>query len=125
MFSYKGDVYPVNPKYDRVGGLKCYPKVTDIDGPVDLAVIGVAAAQVMTVLRDCAAKKVGSVIIFTSGFAEVSAEGREEQAEMRKLAQESGMRTRPGSPGTALFYYPERRAWWYYIPDDHATFNWF
>ena len=92
MFSYKGDVYPVNPKYDRVGGLKCYPSVIDIEGPVDLAIIGVAAAQVMTVLKDCAAKKVGSVIIFTSGFAEVSAEGREEQAEMRKLAQKSGMR---------------------------------
>ena len=92
MFSYKGDVYPVNPKYDRVGGLKCYPTVVDIDGPVDLAIIGVAAAQVMKVLKDCAQKKVGSVIIFTSGFAEVSGEGRQEQAEMRKLAEESGMR---------------------------------
>ena len=92
MFSYKGDVYPVNPKYDRVGGLKCYPTVTDIEGPVDLAIIGVAAAQVMKVLKNCATKKVGSVIIFTSGFAEVSAEGRDEQVEMRKLAQENGMR---------------------------------
>jgi acetate---CoA ligase (ADP-forming) len=92
MFSYSGDVYPVNPKYDRVGGLKCYPTVVDIDGPVDLAVIGVAAAQVMTVLKDCATKRVGSVIIFTSGFAEVSAEGRKEQDEMRRIAQESGMR---------------------------------
>ncbi len=92
MFSYNGDVYPVNPKYDRVGGLKCYPTVVDIDGTVDLAIIGVAAPQVMKVLRDCAQKKVGSVIIFTSGFAETSAEGRKEQVEMRRLAQESGMR---------------------------------
>lgn len=92
MFGFSGDVYPVNPKYDRVGGLKCYPSVVDIEGPVDLAVIGVAAAQVMKVLEDCALKKVESVIIFTSGFAEVSEEGRIEQDEMRRLAQESGMR---------------------------------
>jgi acetate---CoA ligase (ADP-forming) len=92
MFGYSGDVYPVNPKYDRVGGLKCYPKVSDIQAQVDLAVIGVAAAQVITVLKDCAVKKVGSVIIFTSGFAEVSDNGRREQDEMRHLAKESGMR---------------------------------
>jgi len=119
MFSYKGDVYPVNPKYDRVGGLKCYPKVTDIDGPVDLAVIGVAAAQVMTVLRDCAAKKVGSVIIFTSGFAEVSAEGREEQAEMRKLAQESGMRILGPNCLGILNYYNGCMASFFYNQERH------
>ncbi len=92
MFSFKGDIYPVNPKYDRVGGLKCYPSVVDIEGPVDLAIIGVAAAQVMKVLKDCAQKKVGSVIIFTSGFAEMGAEGRQVQDEMRRLAAEHGMR---------------------------------
>jgi acetate---CoA ligase (ADP-forming) len=92
MFGYLGDIYPVNPKYDRVGGLKCYPNINDIEAPVDLAVIGVAAAQVMKVLTDCARKKVKSIIIFTSGFAEVGAEGRIEQEQMRSLAKENGMR---------------------------------
>ena len=92
MFGYSGDIYPVNPKYERVGGLKCYPNINDIEGPVDLAIVGVAAAQVMTVLKDCVHKKVKSVIVFTSGFAEVSEEGRLEQKHMRKLAEENEMR---------------------------------
>lgn len=92
MFGYSGDIYPVNPKYERVGGLKCYPNINDIEGPVDLAIVGVAAAQVMTVLKDCVHKKVKSVIVFTSGFAEVSEEGRLEQEHMRRLAEENEMR---------------------------------
>jgi len=92
MFSYKGDVYPVNPKYDRVGGLKCYRSVLDIDAPVDMAIIGVAEAQVMNVLKECADKKVKSVIIFTSGFAEIGEKGRTKQAEMKIMAAESDMR---------------------------------
>jgi acetate---CoA ligase (ADP-forming) len=92
MFGYRGDIFPVNPKYDRVGGLKCYPNINDIEETVDLAIVGVAAAQVMEVLEDCARKKVKSVIVFTSGFAEVSEEGRAEQKQMRRLAEENGMR---------------------------------
>lgn len=92
MFSYKGDVYPVNPKYDRVGGLKCYRSVLDIDAPVDMAIIGVAEVQVMNVLKECADKKVKSVIIFTSGFAEIGEKGRTKQAEMKIMAAESDMR---------------------------------
>jgi len=36
---YNGPIYPVNPKYNEVLGLKCYPRVSDIEGPLDLALI--------------------------------------------------------------------------------------
>ncbi len=114
MFGYKGDVYPVNPKYERVGGLKCYPSILDIEGRVDLAIIGVAAAQVMEVLRECAGKKVKSVIIFTSGFAEIGAEGRAEQEEMKSLADESGMRILGPNCLGILNYYNGNMASFFY-----------
>jgi len=34
---FEGAIYPVNPKVDTIAGLKCYPKVSDIPGPVDVA----------------------------------------------------------------------------------------
>ena len=92
MFGYQGDVYPVNPKYENVGGLKCYRSVLDIEGPVELAIIGVNEAQAMGALYECAEKGVKAAIVFTSGFAEVSGEGRARQAEMKELARKSGMR---------------------------------
>ena len=33
---FKGDLYPVNPREDQVMGLRCYPSLGAIDGPVDL-----------------------------------------------------------------------------------------
>src|SRR5690554_4147078 len=68
-FGFEGDVYPVNPKYDNVGGLKCYHSVLDIPVPVDLAIIGVPAPRALAALQDCAGKGIKAVIVFTSGFA--------------------------------------------------------
>ncbi len=114
MFGYKGDVYPVNPKYDRVGGLKCYPTILDIENPVDLAIIGVAAAQAMDVIKECAEKKVKSVIVFTSGFAESGEEGRLEQLEMKKISEESGMRILGPNCLGVLNYYNGNMASFFY-----------
>ena len=36
---YEGDLYPVNPKRDEVQGIKCYPSLEAVPGPVDLAVL--------------------------------------------------------------------------------------
>jgi acyl-CoA synthetase (NDP forming) len=92
LFEYAGEVYPVNPKYDQLGGWKCYPTLADIPGPVDLAIIGVPAAITMEALQQCAAGGVKVAIVFTSGFAEVDESGRRVQEEMRRLARSSGMR---------------------------------
>ena len=35
---YAGGVYPVNPKYETVMGLRCYPEAAAIDKPVDVVV---------------------------------------------------------------------------------------
>lgn len=89
---YAGQVYPVNPKYDELLGVKCYPRVSDIPGEVDMAIIAVPAAITMPALEECAAKGVKVAVIFTSGFAEVGEEGASIQQEMTALAQRSGMR---------------------------------
>ncbi|MGM0651793.1 MAG: acetate--CoA ligase family protein [Bacillota bacterium] len=114
MFGFKGDVYPVNPKYDNVGGLKCYPSILNIEEPVDLAIIGVAAAQTMDVLKECEKKKVKAVIIFTSGFAETGREGRRIQEEMKALADRSGMRILGPNCLGLLNYYNGNMASFFY-----------
>lgn len=113
-FGYEGEVYAVNPKYDNVGGLKCYPSVHDIPGRVDLAIIGVAAAQVMAVLEDCASMGIKAVIIFTSGFAEVGEKGRELQDQMLKLARQTGMRILGPNCLGILNYYNNNTASFFY-----------
>jgi len=85
-------VYPVNPKRETVQGLKAYASVGEVPGPVDCAVIAVPAPAVVQAVRDCADHGVRAAIIFSSGFAEVDAEGAARQAELAEIAAETGLR---------------------------------
>ncbi len=89
---YQGPVYPVNPKYDEILGLRCYPRVSGIDGPLDLALIFVPAQAVPQVLEECVKKGVRGAIIESSGFAEVGPEGKALQDQCVAIARKVGMR---------------------------------
>jgi acetyltransferase len=89
---YQGPVYPVNPKYKEVLGLKCYSGVREIDGPLDLALIFVPAKTVPQVLRDCVQKGIRGAILQSGGFAEVGPEGKALQDQCLAIAQQGGMR---------------------------------
>jgi acetyltransferase len=89
---YKGPVYPVNPRYTEILGLKCYPSVMDIQGPLDLVLIFVPAHGVPRVLEDCAAKAVRGAIVESSGFAEVGPVGKALQDQCLDIARKGGIR---------------------------------
>ena len=91
-FGYKGPIYPVNPKYNEVLGLKCYPKVSDIEGPLDLALIFVPAQAVPQVLKDCIIKGVCGAMVESSGFAEVGPEGKALQDQCLDIARKGRLR---------------------------------
>jgi acyl-CoA synthetase (NDP forming) len=92
ILGYKGPIYPVNPKYHEVLGLKCYPKVSEIEGPLDLALIFVPAKVVPQVLEDCVIKGVRGAIVESSGFAEVGPEGKSLQNLCLAIARKGRMR---------------------------------
>ena len=90
---YEGSIFPVNPGASEIAGLKCYPQVSCIPQDVDLAVIVVPASRVPDVVRDCANKGVGGVVIISSGFAELGREeGIQRQREIVDIATKVGMR---------------------------------
>ncbi|MGI6084874.1 MAG: acetate--CoA ligase family protein [Acetivibrionales bacterium] len=90
---YQGKLFPVNPKYDEFLGYKCYPSVSSIEGPVDLAVVIVKAQFVEKVVEECAKCHVGACLIITAGFSEYDKEnGKAIELRMKKIAEESGMR---------------------------------
>lgn len=88
--AYRCKLYPVNPEDDEILGLKCYKKVTDIPGPVDLVLISVPAPIVSTIVKDCVTKKVKFIIIITSGFSEVGNQKGEE--EIKRIVKGTGIR---------------------------------
>ncbi|MCK4591939.1 acetate--CoA ligase family protein [Candidatus Parcubacteria bacterium] len=84
---YRGKVYPVNLKYNKVQGIKAYPSVLDIKQKVDLAVIVIPAQAVNFVLAECGKAKIKNVIIISAGFREIGKEGNVLEQEMREIAK--------------------------------------
>jgi acyl-CoA synthetase (NDP forming) len=48
---FRGKVYPINPNTPKLLGIKCYPSITKVKGPVDLAVISIPADLVPKALE--------------------------------------------------------------------------
>ncbi len=84
---FRGKIYPVNPKANKILGMKCYHRITDIKGNVDLAVVAVKAQLVPLVLGDCVKKKVRAVIVISAGFAELGEEGKKLQDSIVSIAK--------------------------------------
>jgi acetate---CoA ligase (ADP-forming) len=87
-YGYQGKIYPINPNYPEIAGIPCYPSVAAVPGEIDLAIVGMAAAGVPAIIRECAAKGVKAVTVFSAGFAEMGEEGRKMQEELRRAAVE-------------------------------------
>ena len=89
---FEGPVYPVNPSASYVASIPCWPSVAAIPGEVDLAVIAVPEPAVARAVEDCGAKGVSSLVVITSGFAEVGSGGADAQRGLAALAHVHGMR---------------------------------
>jgi acyl-CoA synthetase (NDP forming) len=85
---YKGNLYPVNPRYQEVAGIKCYPSLTDVPETPDLVLVLVNASRVADILRQCGVKGVPYVIIFSSGFSEIGGGGIDLQQQLAQIARE-------------------------------------
>lgn len=89
---FAGQIYPINPSAPEVQGLRAFPTIPEVPGPVDLAVLAMPESSVLPTLRECVAKGVRAAIVFSAGFAEAGETGRAAQAEVAALARTSGMR---------------------------------
>jgi acyl-CoA synthetase (NDP forming) len=84
---YRGKLYPVNPRYPEVAGVKCYASLAELPETPDLVLILVNAARVADMLGQCGAKGVPYVIIFSSGFSEMGGEGVKLQQQLAEIAR--------------------------------------
>lgn len=85
-------VYPINPKADEILGIKAYPSVLDVPGPIDLGVIVIPYKYVLDALQECGKKGIPAVVIITAGFREAGHEGLVREQEILRVAREYNIR---------------------------------
>src|SRR5499425_1092350 len=88
---FRGDVYPVNPRYESLLGRRCYPSVAELPRDVDVLAFCVNHARVLEHMRPAADRGVGAAVIFDGGFAEADGEGRARQEAIAAICREASM----------------------------------
>jgi acetyltransferase len=91
-FGFTGNIYPINPSYSQVLGIKAYPTVNEVKEPIDLAMVITPPPTVPAVLEQCAQRGIKAVIVGTEGFAEAGEAGARLQQQLVDIAHSNGMR---------------------------------
>jgi acetyl coenzyme A synthetase (ADP forming)-like protein len=89
---FRGRIFPVNPHASTIQTLRCYPRVTEVPGEVDLVIIVVPAPKVEGVVDDCLAKGVRALVVISAGFSETGAPGRAREAALVEKIRAAGVR---------------------------------
>src|SRR4030043_1076987 len=88
--NYQGKIFPINPRYQEVMGLKCYPSLSAVPEEVEVVLVLTPAKTVLEVLEGCGKKGVKGVIVISAGFAETGEEGQIRKLKMKLLADRFG-----------------------------------
>jgi acyl-CoA synthetase (NDP forming) len=89
---FRGAVYPVNARYEQIGGLACYASLAALPEKPDCAVLAVPGDGVEATLEEAAAADVGSVIVYASGYGEMArAESGNAQRRLAEIARAAKM----------------------------------
>jgi acetyl coenzyme A synthetase (ADP forming)-like protein len=89
---FSGPVYPVNRAARSINAMHAWPSVSALPEPVDVAVIAVPSAHVCDVAEECAALGVRGLVVISSGFRELGAEGAQRERALLAIARRHGIR---------------------------------
>jgi len=91
-YEYAGRVYPVNPNYDELMGLKSYPDLSSLPEPPELVVIVVDLARTPELLEEMSRLGCRNALIVSGGGKELGGERAELEREIAAKARALGIR---------------------------------
>jgi len=89
---FRGRVFVVHPEVTSIDGVACFPRLAAVPEHVDLAIVAVPAIRVLAAVKDAADAGASSVVVISSGLAELGPDGAEIQRQMVRIARNSDMR---------------------------------
>ena len=88
---YTGTLFPVNPNYESIMGVRCYPDIAAVGAEIDLVVVAIPAAGVPDLLRQCGTVGVKGAIVISAGFKETGQKGAALEVQIRNIAQQANI----------------------------------
>jgi len=109
---FQGDIWPVHPTRETIGGLRAYPSLADLPGVPDATFVGVNRHATLEVVAELAAMGAGGAISFASGWAEAG-----EPELQRRLVAAAGDMPMLGPNCYGVINYLDGALLW---PDQHG-----
>jgi acyl-CoA synthetase (NDP forming) len=83
---FAGKIYPINPRYQEVADLRCYPDALSLPQVPDVALVLVGANRVCDAVSQLSRVGAAAAIVLASGFGEAGSEGLRRQQALREAA---------------------------------------
>jgi acyl-CoA synthetase (NDP forming) len=83
---FAGDIYPVNPKADRIGDLPCYPNIAALPEVPDVAIVLLGAERAHQAVRELSERGCAAAIVLASGYTETGEDGARRQKQLIEAA---------------------------------------
>jgi acyl-CoA synthetase (NDP forming) len=111
---FPGRLVAVHPRESSIQGFPCYPSLSALPEPVDLAVLAIPAQHCVNAAREAAARGVGGIFIISGGFGETGVQGKMLQDELQAICRETGLRLL--GPNTSGFINPHQSCVASFVP---------
>jgi len=92
---FEGPVYPINPHAASIHSIAAYPRIGEVPGPVDLAVVVVPKEHVLAVVKESVDAGVKGFVVISAGFREIGGEGEAREAALLDAVRARGLRMCP------------------------------
>lgn len=92
QLGFGGAIYPVNPKYQEIDGLICYPSLADLPERPDQVVVAIPIPAALDVVKAAAAAGVPAAVVFSEGFSDAGTpRGLDLDKALKDVARTHGM----------------------------------
>jgi len=88
---FSGDIWPVNPKRESIGGLPCFKNLEALPCAPDATFLAIPVAQAIETVRKLNTMGAGGIVCYTAGFKEAGAEGNAAEAELIDAAGDTAL----------------------------------
>ncbi len=90
-WGFRGEIYPVNPRYDDIQGRRCYPSLSSIASAPEAVFLAVPATAVPALLDEAGSCGVPAAYVNGSGFLDAGPVGNDRHLSLLRIARERGI----------------------------------
>ena len=88
---YRGEIYPINPRYEEIAGVRCFPSLEALPAPADCVAFTVSDELVEQALAEAADAGARAAVIFGRAYEAAGREGPSRVERLAAIAREAGM----------------------------------